>query len=807
MIAWLLKLLILFLNLRASHKALRPLDKGKRRATRTGERGGEAKRDSRTAERDRRKRQKEQLANWVVWVCFCLVERVSDRTVGRVLPFYGTFKTIALVTVLLWRGAGSQLIFDKVIKPLVRPYERPIDVFGHILGEILHLSVAAVLFVPSWVVHKWRTRRAEPDVPAILRGLRQPHNPPLAHSLASSIDHANERAKEDAERINARLSQPVQVSLHPFRPVRRSPLPPPPAPLPAREPSPGLPPPPVASTAPFRPVPVALPGSTKTRLPAARPPPTAQPVASTSRLPVPQPTRQPFTPALHPAAAGSAPSLYPSLAGVSSPLQPVDLPPRDAPSASSTRLDGDAPAVAKDARRSSASRTAAAAKGKGKVRPREDSTDTDRERDQGLNGSGKKPPAKRTRTRSSRLSAGSSRAPEREEVEAMDVEPEKTPRSPTPPPLAPPPAPSLPPGTPAPPGAFSFLSPQPASRTSSSPAPATTMQLDDSDVADEPTPKKATPVRRRTRHSLAAAADEEVGDEVTKQADLPGSFSQRSTPRKKASAVSPEAKKAQPLLKETTATPRQKALGAIAQLSKDLFDDDDDFGAGGGLSAKKRKTSVLARTGGGTLKGKERAVEPVKTRRTRAKTVDEDGDEDYIEAEEENGTKRVSPAKKRKAVRAPSVQVEDDDDEDRPSRLKKPAASKSRLASSTSRLSASTSSSARTSRASAVGENGTSTSTSALPRSRSRLAVSTSVSSSSRAASPAPSTTGADESDDALIVSSATGTNGKAKAKAPPRRAKRVLLGRGGSAALEEEEEIEGVSVARVKGAARGVRR
>ncbi|GAA5826339.1 hypothetical protein JCM11251_007261 [Rhodosporidiobolus azoricus] len=797
MLPWFLKLLILFLNLRASHKALRPSDKGKNRSQlRTGERGGEVKRDSRTAERDRRKRQKEQLANWVVWVCFCLVERVSDRTVGLVLPLYGTVKALALLTVLLWRNAGSQLIFDKVIKPVVRPYERPVDLVGHVLGEILHILTAAFLFVPSWAGHKWRSRRREADVPSILRNLRQPHNPPLAHSLADSIDHANERAKEDSDRINARLSRPVQVSLQPFRPQKRPPAPPRPASLPVHQASTDLPPPPAASTAPFRPVPVAVPGSSKPRHQPPRPQP-AQPVASTSRLPVPQLPRQPF----QPTTSGSTPSLYPSLAAVASPIQPIDLYLRTASSASSVKSYEEAPAAqaAKELRRSSGARAAATVKGKGRTRPREDSTDTDREANGG-NNSSVKPPAKRTKRRSSRLSKsapGPSHAPEvEEEVErdAMDVEQESPARSPTPPPssLAAN-ASRLPPGTPAPPGAFSFLSPQPASRESSPPS-IRTMTLDDSAADERATPKKSvSTARRRTRQSLAAVTREKE-ESAAEQADSLDSHSQRSTPRKRVSAAALEKK-------APTATPRQKALGAIAQLSRDLLldeSDDDVFsGSGVGSSAKKRKTSVLAR--GGTAKGKERAVEPARTRRTRGETVEGD-DEDYANVVEDRGTAKISPAKKRKAVRAPEVEAEKGDAKERPSRLNQPAA---RIASSTSRTSTSASSTVTNpTRSSRIAAKGTSRSTATLPRSRSRLAVSTAASSSSRAPSPAP----ADESDDLLVLPSrSTTTNGKAKP--PARRAKRVLLGRGGSAALEEEEEVEGVPMSRLKGVGKTGRR
>lgn len=59
---------------------------------------------------------------------------------------------------------GSQIIFKKAIKPLVLPYERPVDAVGYILNEVIQLVLAALLFVPRRVGQWWQGKAREPDV-------------------------------------------------------------------------------------------------------------------------------------------------------------------------------------------------------------------------------------------------------------------------------------------------------------------------------------------------------------------------------------------------------------------------------------------------------------------------------------------------------------------------------------------------------------------------------------------------------------------------------------------------------------------
>ena len=192
---------------------------------------------------------------------------------------------------------GSQQIYDKLVVPLIRPYERPLDLIGFVTNEVLDLFLVALIFLPKYAARKLKARSSSQDVsrrqtgprrsglhrelkpvsprqvPAILRGLRQPHQSKLAASLADSI----ERSQDDTSAISARFSQPVRARSQPLQ-VRSQPVPfkprragqpelttsqndhyvatrPPSAVAPTSQ-EPHVPSPAVASTAPFRPVPI-----------------------------------------------------------------------------------------------------------------------------------------------------------------------------------------------------------------------------------------------------------------------------------------------------------------------------------------------------------------------------------------------------------------------------------------------------------------------------------------------------------------------------------------------------------------------
>ncbi|PRQ73305.1 hypothetical protein AAT19DRAFT_16058 [Rhodotorula toruloides] len=747
MLAWLLKLLILSLNIRSSFKALAP-------ARPSGQTSSRTRDGSRRSDRARRRQIKEELTNVVVWVCFCLLERLADRTLGWVVPLYGTFKVFALLLILVWRGPGSQQLFDKVISPLIRPYERALDFVGFVLGENVHLAFFLLLFIPRKVAQRWARRKESPDVPAILRGLRQPHQPRLAQSLADSI----EKSQGDSDAISARFSQPVQVRLNPvpFRPTR-------PATAPSRPVSHAnprqhttQPPPPVASSAPFRHVPiipsVAEPAPVK---PVHRPPP----VASTSRLPIPQLTRR-IPSAKTESATLPAGSLYPSLASVSAPLEQPNV------SSSVPSQPAPQPWSVPHARIS--------AQKKGKARLREEEE---------VEPSRASPLTKRARTSRRSSPPPPATAPEIEVHEGDGMAVDSPPRPATPP-LPSTSTSTLPPPTPTPPGAFSFRSPAqiplPDSPAVRLPAPA----ADESD--------QATPRRRSARTSTVAststssAKGRKRARESSAARNSAAEVDETVTPKKKMARVQDidagavgepfEAKGKGRAVEEAVATPRQRALGAIAQLSKDLFDnDDEDVGFGLGSKAKKKGvTGVLG-------KGKAGGAGSSKLRQsTRRRAADED-DEDYAEED-------AQPA-------APSRSTMS-------ARTRTTGRAGTSTAAATKR-SATNASAAATRSASSSTTLPTSTSS----RPSSRLAQSTSARSRT-AASSTPADEG--EADEVVLPARSKGarrttssTTITSTGAQPPRRARRVLLGRAGSAAAEKEQEVDGVAIVSRQRAAR----
>ena len=524
-----------------------------------------------------------------------------------------------------------------------------------------------------------------------------------------------ERQQGNSDKINHKLSKPVTIRLNQVQATKpRRPPQPPAAPISAPKAKPplshpGPPPalPPAAfSTAPFRPVTV----------PSSRPtPPTSslpKPVASTSRLPIP---------AVRPSST-TASSMYPSLQSLppAPTYNPSQAPTK--PSTSSSRLT-----AFKPTQKTVASPTLP-----------DSST----------------PPARRT-ARSSRSTAQppASASPH---------------RSPTPPSLSP--ARQVVPPTPAPPGAFSFASSVPLPDSPAIFARSSTqqeMEIDESEDRSKPRTSARKGKATASKRSLGKVDTDESTAETPKKKKIKSSpvVARTSVTKRKGKekeVVQEEmADLGESILTKSSATPRQRALGAISQLATDLMDDGEEGGVSLGSPKKKSRVGVLARssTTGAGAKGKGVArTTATRSKRGQAKECDgEEEDEEIL-------------AKKRKAGRT-SGQDEDEEFEE-PAQLSQPLR-KSRATGG--RTSASTALSqpparSRVSRSTTIPDSSATVSRSTT---RSRL--------SSRAASPA-------------TLESEPATSEPKAATAPKRKARRVLLGRQ-AVNVEDEEEIEGVAV------------
>ncbi|GAA6061751.1 hypothetical protein JCM10212_000731 [Sporobolomyces blumeae] len=753
MVVWLLKLIIVSLNIRSTHKALTRHAPGPRATGSSQVRGSVS----------RKKRLKREVVTWVVWVSFLVVEQFADRLIGW-LPLYSTFKAFLLLMVLAWRGAGSQILFDRLIKPTVKPWEPTLDWCGFVLGETLEIAIFCLLLVPRWIAKTWKSRKDEPDVPSILRGLRQ-HDPPsrIATSLARSL----ERTQEDSTtKINERLSQPVQLRINrieatkPRRPPSTTAADP--SHVPDHRPRPlAAPrslPPPAFSTAPFRPITVSPARTSVTAVASA--------YETLSNLP-PAPTRLPVSSASRLAAATPPPaSIYPSLDALATTKPVTSIQTAGPPPPSRTTFG--ARETVPEGNDSPASRD-----------PRPPNS----------------PP--RRRTRPSESSAGGTASP------AIDVVP-RPPRSP--PSAARTSANAVVPPTPAPPGAFALVSPL----STSTPDVDHGREPSSPDVMEveltEPDEGSRLSRPRRSGRKSAGASHTKKAERSTKGPTTSASKRalvevetdevEEDTPRKKKIKSSPtvavrrsdtKAKRKQTALLDSeppiqpdetaqigtlsttkpAATPRQKALGAISQLAADLLDDGDDGESGlrlGSPKARPAKLSVLARS---TSSARTKGTSSLPTLRGRRAQEQKKGVEDGDDADynEEPPTKIAKPSAMSTSVARRAIEE---------GQTKTTRSTSTRTRATASTTSAAPPTRTRTNRSLAASE-------STIPTAR----ATTRKRPSSRATSPAPPPKpSADPTD--------------AKEKAPKRKARRVLLGRpGGAADVEGEVEVEGVAVRR----------
>ncbi|GAA5901972.1 uncharacterized protein JCM6883_000454 [Sporobolomyces salmoneus] len=727
MVVWFLKLLIVSLNILSTHKALvrRPTSKGQSRP------------DGKVV--PRRKRLKGEMMNWIVWVSFLLLEKLADGLVSWI-PLYGTFKAFVLVMLLLSRGAGSRVMFEKLIKPTIKPWEGTLDFVGFVLGETLEITIYCFMIVPKWVGGKWKKKSLEPDVPSILRGLRQQNpTPRMAETLARSL----ERSQGSSDQINEKLSQPVTIRLNPVQAsqTRRLPSsshkPTISATVPKPPPShPGLPPslpPPSFSSAPFRPIKPNAAARTSGASSSA----SSRLSASTSRLPVASSSRS---------STSTATSMYPSLQALQS-LPPAPTtsftppPPRSNPSSvPSTRAPS-------------------------KPSP---------------------PSSRATRTPPTRRSARKSVPTPDETLPSASAY-----RSPSSPAAR---TPVVPP-TPAPPGAFNLSSISSASSPLKPSEPlSTTIEEMDVELPYEPIvpeSKNTTARRKSIRKSKEREVEGEGGsepphpaasspakrsietvDEATSDVETPRKKKKRliSTPEKgKGEGQPPGSEPSASVTKDPiTATPRQRALGAISKLTADLMDEGEDAT----LSGKKKKNgqgkvgSLLARSSSGMARKSTVPSAVVVTRNRRGASKEED-EEEYRE--------EASEPRKRKARRVETEQGDGEPDKEEEEEASKVVKKPIRKAVATRTKTVLTKPAPRTRTTRQASDSAPTQVSSSTTSTRRSTTTATKVRPPSRAPSPS----------DAEPTTS----------QAPKRRARRVLRRTEGTADFEEDVEVEGVAV------------
>lgn len=56
------------------------------------------------------------------------------------------------------------MVYKKVIGPMLKHYERPMDALGFFLEEVMVIITAVLLYVPRWVLRAYRKRTAPEEV-------------------------------------------------------------------------------------------------------------------------------------------------------------------------------------------------------------------------------------------------------------------------------------------------------------------------------------------------------------------------------------------------------------------------------------------------------------------------------------------------------------------------------------------------------------------------------------------------------------------------------------------------------------------
>lgn len=81
------------------------------------------------------------------------MERLLDM-VGQVLPFYSSTKLLLLLVLVLSNDLSS-ILFDRVVRPSLKPYEGMLDFVGGCAGDGIDIALWVVLWVPKWMRRRW----------------------------------------------------------------------------------------------------------------------------------------------------------------------------------------------------------------------------------------------------------------------------------------------------------------------------------------------------------------------------------------------------------------------------------------------------------------------------------------------------------------------------------------------------------------------------------------------------------------------------------------------------------------------------
>ncbi|KAF8341430.1 uncharacterized protein EI90DRAFT_2881623, partial [Cantharellus anzutake] len=94
------------------------------------------------------------LSVWIIWGCWIHAERVCDRSIGILIPFYEDMKAIFLSVFFLCRAAVAEPILLYFLRPLIKPYivtiDWSLDIFTFFAGLITYLLCLPYRYVRTW---------------------------------------------------------------------------------------------------------------------------------------------------------------------------------------------------------------------------------------------------------------------------------------------------------------------------------------------------------------------------------------------------------------------------------------------------------------------------------------------------------------------------------------------------------------------------------------------------------------------------------------------------------------------------------
>ncbi|CED83427.1 TB2/DP1/HVA22-related protein [Phaffia rhodozyma] len=121
-----------FLNVHASHKALKPPRRARKLVP--GRSNADRKREVRLV-----------VEGWIVWTAFIFAEGLTDRTLYYLLPFYSETKSAFMIYLILSRTIGTHAIYINLILPTIHQFSHP---FGLLFSLIYVLTEAMVSLLP-----------------------------------------------------------------------------------------------------------------------------------------------------------------------------------------------------------------------------------------------------------------------------------------------------------------------------------------------------------------------------------------------------------------------------------------------------------------------------------------------------------------------------------------------------------------------------------------------------------------------------------------------------------------------------------